>query len=140
MSGTLNKVMLIGHLGDEIKMHHFEGGGCIGRFPLATNEIYTNKSTGEKVSSTEWHNIVVRNKAAELCEKYLKKGDKVYIEGKIKSRKWTDDSGKDRYMTEINTDVFIFLNNKNDAQQLSSPENEIKDSNDSEITEQDLPF
>ena len=107
MSGTLNKVMVIGHLGDEVKMHHFEGGGCIGRFPLATNETYTNKSTGEKVSSTEWHNIVVRNKAAELCEKYLSKGDKVYIEGKIKSRKWTDDSGKERYMNEINTDVFI---------------------------------
>ena len=111
MSGTLNKVMLIGHLGDEVKMHHFEGGGCIGRFPLATNETYTNKSSGEKISSTEWHNIVVRNKAAELCQKYLSKGDKVYIEGKIKSRKWLDDSGKERYMTEINTDVFTFLNN-----------------------------
>lgn len=140
MSGTLNKVMLIGHLGDEVKMHHFEGGGCIGRFPLATNETYTNKSTGEKVSSTEWHNIVVRNKAAELCEKYLSKGDKVYIEGKIKSRKWTDDSGKERYMNEINTDVFTFLNNKNDDKQISSSDNEIKDTSDSEINDKDLPF
>ena len=140
MSGTLNKVMLIGHLGDEVKMHHFEGGGCIGRFPLATNETYTNKSTGEKVSSTEWHNIVVRNKAAELCEKYLSKGDKVYIEGKIKSRKWLDDSGKERYMTEINTDVFTFLNNKNDDKQISSSDNEIKDTSNSEINDKDLPF
>lgn len=140
MSGTLNKVMLIGHLGDEVKMHHFEGGGCIGRFPLATNETYTNKSTGEKVSSTEWHNIVVRNKAAELCEKYLSKGDKVYIEGKIKSRKWTDDSGKERYMNEINTDVFTFLNNKNDDKQISSSDNEIKDTSNSEINDKDLPF
>ena len=140
MSGTLNKVMLIGHLGDEIKMHHFEGGGCIGRFPLATNETYTNKSTGEKVSSTEWHNIVVRNKAAELCQKYLSKGDKVYIEGKIKSRKWTDDSGKERYMTEINTDVFTFLNNKNEDKQLNSSENESNEVNDSDINNQDLPF
>tara|TARA_B100000579_G_C22549294_1_gene719006 strand:- start:248 stop:703 length:456 start_codon:yes stop_codon:yes gene_type:complete len=151
MSGTLNKVMLIGHLGDEVKMHHFEGGGCIGRFPLATNESYTNKSTGEKISSTEWHNIVVRNKAAELCQKYLSKGDKVYIEGKIKSRKWTDDSGKERYMTEINTDVFTFLNNKNEDKQLNSSENEsneqLKSSenesnevNDSDINNQDLPF
>ena len=55
MSGTLNKVMLIGHLGDEVKMHYFEGGNCIGRFPVATNETYTNKQTGEKVSNTEWH-------------------------------------------------------------------------------------
>ena len=151
MSGTLNKVMLIGHLGDEVKMHHFEGGGCIGRFPLATNENYINKSTGEKISSTEWHNIVVRNKAAELCQKYLSKGDKVYIEGKIKSRKWLDDSGKERYMTEINTDVFTFLNNKNEDKQLNSSENEsneqLKSSenesnevNDSDINNQDLPF
>ena len=140
MSGTLNKVMLIGHLGDEVKMHHFEGGGCIGRFPLATNETYINKSTGEKVSSTEWHNIVVRNKAAELCEKYLSKGDKVYIEGKIKSRKWTDDSGKERYMNEINTDVFTFLNNKNDDKQISSSDNEIIDTSDSESNDKDLPF
>ena len=140
MSGTLNKVMLIGHLGDEVKMHHFEGGGCIGRFPLATNDSYTNKSTGEKISSTEWHNIVVRNKAAELCQKYLSKGDKVYIEGKIKSRKWTDDSGKERYMTEINTDVFTFLNNKNEDKQLNTTENESNEVHDSDINNQDLPF
>ena len=132
--------MLIGHLGDEVKMHHFEGGGCIGRFPLATNESYTNKSTGEKISSTEWHNIVVRNKAAELCQKYLSKGDKVYIEGKIKSRKWTDDSGKERYMTEINTDVFTFLNNKNEDKQLNSSENESNEDYDSDVNNQDLPF
>tara|TARA_B100001540_G_scaffold57997_1_gene52292 strand:- start:1711 stop:2133 length:423 start_codon:yes stop_codon:yes gene_type:complete len=140
MSGTLNKVMLIGHLGDELKMHHFEGGGCIGRFPLATNETYTNKSTGEKISSTEWHNIVVRNKAAELCQKYLGKGDKVYIEGKIKTRKWTDDSGKERFMTEINTDVFTFLNNKNEDKQLNSSENEVNEAHDSDNINQDLPF
>tara|TARA_B100000945_G_scaffold320435_1_gene330499 strand:- start:1879 stop:2301 length:423 start_codon:yes stop_codon:yes gene_type:complete len=140
MSGTLNKVMLIGHLGDEVKMHHFEGGGCIGRFPLATNENYINKSTGEKISSTEWHNIVVRNKAAELCQKYLSKGDKVYIEGKIKSRKWLDDSGKERYMTEINTDVFTFLNNKNEDKQLNSSENEVNEAQDSDTNNQDLPF
>ena len=81
MSGTLNKVMLIGHLGDEVKIHRFEDGGCVGRFPLATNETYMNKQTNERVSNTEWHNVVLRNKAAEICEKYLSKGDKVYIEG-----------------------------------------------------------
>ena len=115
MSGTLNKVMLIGHTGDEIKMHYFEGGGSIGRFPLATNETYTNRTTGEKVSNTEWHNIVMRNKAAEICEKYLKKGDKIYIEGRLKTRKWQDDQGKDRYSTEIQCTEFTFLTPKADG-------------------------
>jgi single-strand DNA-binding protein len=115
MSGTLNKVMLIGHTGDEVKMNYFEGGGSIGRFPLATNETYTNKTTGERVSNTEWHNIVVRNKGAEICEKYLKKGDKVYIEGRIKTRKWQDDQGNDRYSTEIQCTDFTFLTPKTEG-------------------------
>ena len=114
MSGTLNKVMLIGHLGDEVKIHRFEDGGCIGRFPLATNETYMNKQTNERVSNTEWHNIVLRNKAAEICEKYLSKGDKLYVEGRIKTRKWQDDKGNDRYSTEVNCTEFTFLTNKND--------------------------
>lgn len=112
MSGTLNKVMLIGHTGDEIKMHYFEGGGSIGRFPLATNETYTNRTTGERVTNTEWHNIVMRNKAAEICEKYLKKGDKIYIEGRLKTRKWQDDQGRDRYSTEVQCTDFTFLTPK----------------------------
>jgi single-strand DNA-binding protein len=93
-------------------MHYFEGGGSIGRFPLATNETYTNRTTGEKVSNTEWHNVVVRNKAAEICEKYLNKGDKLYIEGRLKTRKWQDDSGNDRYSTEIQCTDFTFLTPK----------------------------
>lgn len=116
MAGTLNKVMLIGHLGDEIKMHYFEGGGCIGRFPLATNETYTSKQTNERVTNTEWHNIVVRNKAAEICEKYLSKGDKVYIEGRLKTRKWTDDKGNERYSTEIQCNDFTFLSTKKESE------------------------
>jgi len=114
MAGTLNKVMLIGHTGDDVKINYFEGGNSIGRFPLATNEEYVNKNTGERVSNTEWHNIIVRNKAAEICEKYLKKGDKVYIEGRIKTRKWQDDKGVDRYSTEIQCIEFTFLSPKNE--------------------------
>ncbi len=112
MSGSLNKVMLIGHTGDDVKLTHFEGGGCIGRFPLATNETYVNKTSGERVTNTEWHNIVVRNKGAEICEKYLKKGDRVFIEGRIKSRKWQDDQGVERYSTEIQCSEFTFLSSK----------------------------
>lgn len=115
MSGTLNKVMLIGHLGDEVKMHYFDDKNCIGRFPLATNETYTSKQTNERITNTEWHNIVVRNKAAEICEKYLSKGDKVYIEGRIKTRKWQDDKGNDRYSTEIYCTDFTFLTTKNES-------------------------
>ncbi|WP_149274509.1 single-stranded DNA-binding protein [Pareuzebyella sediminis] len=115
MSGTLNKVMLIGHLGDEVKMHYFEGGGCIGRFPIATNETYTNKQTGERVTNTDWHNIVVRNKAAEICEKYLSKGDKVYVEGRLKNRQWQGEDGNTRYTTEVHVQDFTFLTTKNES-------------------------
>ncbi|WP_396591432.1 single-stranded DNA-binding protein [Allomuricauda sp. R78024] len=115
MSGTLNKVMLIGHLGDEVKIHYFEGGNCIARFPLATNETYTNKQTGEKVTNTDWHNIVVRNKAAEICEKYLSKGDKVYLEGRLKNRQWQGEDGNTRYTTEVHVQDFTFLSTKKES-------------------------
>ncbi|WP_350286466.1 single-stranded DNA-binding protein [uncultured Croceitalea sp.] len=121
MSGTLNKVMLIGHLGDEVKVHYFEGGGCVGRFPIATNETYTNKQTGEKVTNTDWHNVVVRNKAAEICEKYLSKGDKVYVEGRLKNRQWQGEDGNTRYTTEVHVQDFTFLSNKNEGGTMSQP-------------------
>lgn len=141
MSGTLNKVMLIGHLGDDIKMHYFDGGGSIGRFPLATNESYVNKSTGEKISNTEWHNLVVRNKAAEICEKYLSKGDRIYVEGRIKTRKWTGEDGADRYSTEINVNEFTFLTTKKDVSQ-TSPSDSVPDTNSEAVPleKDDLPF
>jgi single-strand DNA-binding protein len=123
MNGTVNKVILIGHLGDEVKMHYFDGGNCIGRFPLATNEVYINKSTGEKITSTEWHNIVVRNKAAEICEKYLSKGDKIYIEGRIKSRQWQTDDGTTKYTTEIQVTEFTFLTTKKETDSSVKQEN-----------------
>lgn len=113
--GTLNKVMLIGHTGDDVKMHYFDNGGCVGNFPLATNESYVNKSTGQQVTNTEWHNIVVRNKAAEICERFLKKGDKVYIEGRIRTRKYQDSNGIDRYITEILATDFTFLTPKGES-------------------------
>ncbi|MCD8433832.1 single-stranded DNA-binding protein [Tenacibaculum dicentrarchi] len=113
MAGTVNKVILIGHLGDKLKMHYFEGGNSVGRFPLATNENYTNRQTGEKISSIEWHNIVVRNKLAEICEKYLSKGDKVYCEGRIKTRQYEAD-GQKRYTTEIQVQEMTFLSTKKD--------------------------
>ena len=142
MSGSLNKVMLIGHLGDDIKMHYFDGGGCVGRFSLATNETYNDKSSGEKVTNTDWHNILVRNKAAEICQKYLAKGDRVYLEGRLKTRKWTAENGQDRYTTEVNVDEFTFLNTSK-VKEASTEESPVPKSNQDTKdipAEDDLPF
>ena len=146
MNGTLNKVMLIGHLGDDVKMHYFDAGNCIGRFQLATNEVYINKTTNEKIVSTEWHNIVVRNKAAEICEKYLSKGDKIYVEGRIKSRQWQAEDGTTKHTTEIQVTEFTFLTTKKEAEnnkQIQNPDsskNTNFDAPDKGLPINDLPF
>ncbi|PID68784.1 MAG: single-stranded DNA-binding protein [Flavobacteriales bacterium] len=151
MAKTLNKVILIGHLGDVVKMHYFEGGNSIGRFPIATNEAFTNKQTGERITNTEWHNIVVRNKLAEICEKYLNKGDLVYVEGRIKTRQWETQEGQKRYMTEIQADEMNFLKTSrdlNNPQNVNTPKtepqsivNEPSDSENSMANDvDDLPF
>lgn len=146
MNGTLNKVMLIGYLGDDVKMHYFDGGNCIGRFPLATNETYVNKTTNEKINSTEWHNLVVRNKAAEICEKYLSKGDKIYVEGRIKSRQWQTEDGTTKFTNEIQVTEFTFLTTKKDseAHKQNSVSEPTKNTNfeapTNTLPENDLPF
>ena len=89
MSGSLNKVMLIGHLGDDIKMHYFDGGGCVGRFSLATNEVWFDADKKKK-EHTEWHNIVAWNKLADFVKKYVVKGQLLYLEGRIHSQTWVD--------------------------------------------------
>jgi len=153
MNGTINKVILIGHLGDNVKMHYFEGGNSIGRFPLATNDSYVNKQTGERVINTEWHNIVVRNKLAEIFERYAKKGDKVYLEGRLRTRKWTGDDGRDRYTTEVHVTEFTFLTPKSKEQSSSNPDQPVQNNPtptgtmnqsdvnpEGEVPEDDLPF
>lgn len=137
MASSLNKVMLIGHLGDEVKMHFFEGGNCVGRFPIATNESYTNKTTGERITTTEWHNLVVRNKLAESCEKYLSKGDKVFVEGRLKTRQWDDDSGTKKYTTEVHIYDIMFLKTKKYQEETNNP---LSDNKESINKADDLPF
>ncbi|MDT7832721.1 single-stranded DNA-binding protein [Flavobacteriaceae bacterium S356] len=140
MAGTINKVILIGHLGDEVKMHYFDGGNSIGRFPIATNESYTNRQTGEKVTTTEWHNIVVRNKLAEICEKYLSKGDKIYCEGRLKTRQW-EQEGQKRYTTEIHVVDMTFLSTKKEQQDTGNPTPPADTTPKNSISEDDdLPF
>jgi len=145
MAGTINKVILIGNLGDDVKMHYFDDQNCVGRFPIATSESYTNKQTGEKVTNTDWHNLVVRNGLAKICEKYLTKGDKVYVEGKLKNRQWEQDGVK-RYATEVQVNEMTMLSNKksdnNSPQQthqpivqpITQPKTTVEEEND------DLPF
>ena len=139
MAGTLNKVMLIGHLGDEVKMHYFDGGNAIGRFPIATNETYTNKQTGEKVTNTEWHNVVVRNKLAEICEKYLSKGDKIYCEGRLKTRQW-EQEGQKRYSTEIHVVDMTFLTTKKETVKQEAPITKTDAPTNQVEENDDLPF
>ncbi len=133
---SVNKAILIGHLGDEIKMHYFEGGGCIGRFPLATSESWKDKQTGEKKTATEWHNIVVNGKQAEVCEKYLSKGDQIYVEGKITTRKWQDNNGNDRYSTEIRMSSFNFIKTKGKSESAE----QVANSPSTPQPDDDLPF
>ncbi|TWP27638.1 single-stranded DNA-binding protein [Apibacter muscae] len=110
MSTSVNKVILVGNLGTDVKSHKFNDGNMVVNFPVATSESYINRDTGEKVDVTDWHNITARNKLAELCEKFLKKGSKVYIEGKLKTRKF-DDNGVTKHVTEVIADNVLFLSN-----------------------------
>ena len=122
MAGSINKVILIGNLGDDVKMHYFDDKNSVGNFPIATSESYTSKQTGEKVTNTDWHNIVVRNKLAEICEKYLSKGDKVYVEGKLKNKQWEQDGVK-RYATEvIVTEMTMLSTKKNTDSSTPTPQ------------------
>ena len=140
MNGTLNKVILIGHLGEDVKLHYFDGGNCIGRFSLATNESYTNKSTGDRVTNTEWHNVVLRDKAAEICEKYLSKGDKVYVEGKMKTRKWQTKEGVDRGASRIIDKKITFLNTKKQTDKIGNQASPQSQKAEETPPDDDLPF
>lgn len=136
MSGV-NKVILLGNLGKDPEVRYLDNGVAVANFSLATSENYKNKQ-GERVSQTEWHNVVFWRGLAEVAEKYLKKGDSIYLEGKIRTRKWEDKEGNIRYSTEVLADNMTMLGKKNsqvsDSQELTSNEKSV--SND----EDDLPF
>ena len=102
MAGSVNKVILVGNLGRDPEVRHNPEGGKIVTLSVATGESWKDKATGERRDRTEWHRVVVFNdKLAEVSEKYLKKGSKVYLEGQLQTRKWTDQQGQERYTTEI---------------------------------------
>ena len=102
MAGSLNKVMLIGNLGKDPEVRSFQNGGKVCNFSIATGETWKDKNTGEKREKTDWHNIAIFNEnLVRIAEQYLKKGSKVYIEGSLQTRKWQDQSGADKYTTEV---------------------------------------
>ena len=128
----VNKVILVGNLGKDPEVRYLDNGVAVANFSLATTESYKNKQ-GERVSQTEWHNIVLWRGLAEVAEKYLKKGSSVYVEGKIKNRKWEDKDGNTRYNTEILGDNMTMLGAKPSSEDTSIKTN-------TQETNDDLPF
>ena len=113
----VNKVILIGTLGKDPETKTFSNGGSVTNFSIATSERWKDKNTGEMKEQTEWHSIVLNNKLGEIAQQYLRKGSKVYIEGSLRTRKWQDQNGQDRYTTEIRGDQMQMLGDKGDNQQ-----------------------
>jgi single-strand DNA-binding protein len=102
MAGSVNKVILVGNLGKDPEVRNAQSGMKIVNFNIATSDSWNDKASGERKEQTEWHRIVIMNeKLAEVAEKYCRKGSKVYVEGKLQTRKWTDQSGQEKYTTEV---------------------------------------
>lgn len=145
---TYQKVIICGNLGDDPHIHQFENGGMMAQLSIATTEHWRDKNTNEKMSRTEWHRVIVNGKSAETIEKYCKKGDKLLIDGKLRTRKWTDQSGADKYTTEIVCDRFTFMSSKGSEPSTSSsqsstnqkPTENFPDPNPGEDDHDDLPF
>jgi single-strand DNA-binding protein len=109
MAGSVNKVILIGNVGKDPEVRHLENGAVVANFTLATSESYKDKNSGERIENTDWHDIVVWRGLAEVVEKYVRKGHKIYVEGKLKKRTWQDKEGNTRYTTEVVADEMTML-------------------------------
>lgn len=112
MSFSLNKTVLAGNLGADPEVRYMPNGDAVANMRIATTETYKDRASGEKKEKTEWHRIVMYRGLADLANKYLKKGSSIYIEGKLRTRKWTDKEGVERYTTEIEADEMQFLGNR----------------------------
>ena len=150
---NLNKVMLIGRLGQDPELKNHDGGNSVCNFSIATNETWNDKKTNEKVENTEWHNIVMWGRLAELASEYLRKGSQVYVEGKLQTRNWDDDSGNKRYKTEVVAFKMEFVDSKpeensSEAEKFESQNKEgepndlknIRKLQESLGTKDDIPF
>lgn len=112
MARGVNKVILIGNLGKDPEVRYFQNGDAVANATLATTETWKDKQTGETREATEWHNVVFPGKLGEIAGKYLKKGSKVYVEGSLRTRKWQDKDGRDRYTTEIRVSDMQMLDSR----------------------------
>ncbi|MBL7113963.1 MAG: single-stranded DNA-binding protein, partial [Bacteroidales bacterium] len=110
---SVNKVILVGNVGKDPEIRYLEGGTAVCSFSMATSETYRNRD-GERVTNTEWHNVVLWRGLAEVAERYVKKGSQLFIEGKIRTRSWDDKDGNKRYTTEIIADNMVMLGRKAD--------------------------
>jgi len=110
----INKVIIVGNLGNDPEIRTMPNGEMIANISVATSESWTDKNTGEKKTQTEWHRIVIYRKLAEIAAQYLHKGSQVYVEGRLKTRKWQDSNGQDRYTTEIQGDNLQMLGGRQD--------------------------
>ncbi|TCM59886.1 single-strand binding protein [Acinetobacter calcoaceticus] len=119
----VNKVILVGTLGKDPETKTFQNGGSITQFSIATSESWTDKTSGERKELTEWHRIVLNNRLGEIAQQYLRKGSKVYIEGSLRTRQWTDQNGQERYTTEIRGDQMQMLDSANRQQQGEGDQN-----------------
>lgn len=113
----VNKVILVGTLGRDPETKTFPNGGSLTQFSIATSEVWTDKNTGERKEQTEWHRIVLHNRLGEIAQQFLRKGSKVYIEGSLRTRQWTDQNGQERYTTEIRGDQMQMLDARQQAEQ-----------------------
>jgi single-strand DNA-binding protein len=113
--GTINKVILVGNLGADPEVRSMPNGNYVANLRLATTETWRDKNTNEFQDRTEWHRVVIFGRQAETAQQYLRKGSKVYVEGKIRTNKWQDQNGQDRYTTEIAADTMQMLDSRNTA-------------------------
>lgn len=109
----INKVIIVGHLGNDPEIRTMPNGDAVANISVATSESWNDRNTGERREVTEWHRIVFYRRQAEICGEYLRKGSQVYVEGRLKTRKWQDQNGQDRYTTEIQGDVMQMLGGRN---------------------------
>lgn len=124
----INKVILVGNLGKDPEVRYLEGGTAVANFPIATSETFKDRTSGERKTNTEWHNIVVWRGLAEIAEKYLKKGSQIYLEGKLRTRQWQDKDGNNRYITEVIADNLQMLGRKEDSTTQTNTPTDMQDS------------
>ena len=146
MSRGVNKVILVGNLGQKPDMKYTQSNTAVANLSLATSESWKDKDSGDFKTKTEWHRVVYFGKLAEIAEQYLDKGSKVYIEGKLQTRKWQDQSGNDRYTTEVLGPELTMLDSRGDSSASSFENNnsgmneENVNQDNGEFSEEDIPF